>query len=183
MNDVIRGIIARRSIRSYGQRQIAEEELGLILDAGLHAPTAKNTQGCIFTVLQGKALERLGGAITKSMLDMVKRGILNAPIDETYCCYYHAPTLIVVSEDRENQNGYGDCSCALENMMIAASSLGLGSCWINQVRPVCDDPHVRSVLSSFGLPESHIPYGSAAIGYPAGEPREIVRREGRILRP
>ncbi len=183
MNDVIRGIIARRSIRSYGKNQIAEEELSLILDAGLYAPTAMNSQGCIFTVLQGEALERLGSAITECILDRVKQGGMNAAVDQTYCCYHHAPTLIVVSEDRENQNGYGDCACALENMMIAAASLGLGSCWINQARPVCDDPRVRSVLDSFGIPGSHIPYGSVAIGYPAGEPREIVRREGRVLRP
>ena len=64
-----------------------------------------------------------------------------------------------------------DGSLAIENMMLAASSLGIGSCWINQLGQTCDDPDVRAFLTRLGIPENHRVYGCAALGYaPADAP-------------
>ena len=180
MNQTISKILERRSIRAYLPEQIPEDSLQQIIEAGLAAPTGMNRQSCKFTVLQGEPHQRLTLAITKAVLE----GNLHFRAkDESYRCNYNAPTWILVSEDRENKIGYADCACALENMMLAATALGLGSCWVNQVYPTCDMPEIREILTSFGIPESHIVYGSAAIGYAAETPRALERKEGRVIRP
>ena len=58
-----------------------------------------------------------------------------------------------------------DCACAIENMFLAAHSLGIGSCWINQLGTTCDDPEVRAFITSLGVPENHKGYGCVALGY------------------
>lgn len=58
-----------------------------------------------------------------------------------------------------------DCACALQNIFLAAKSLGIGSCWINQLGQTCDDPDVRAFLTQLGIPENHRVYGCAALGY------------------
>ena len=64
-----------------------------------------------------------------------------------------------------------DCACAMQNIFLAAKSLGIGSCWINQLGQTCDDPDVRAFLMKLGVPENHRVYGCAALGYaPEGAP-------------
>lgn len=90
---------------------------------------------------------------------------------ETYCCYYHAPTLVIVSNEPTRWWAPMDCACALQNIFLAAKSLGIGSCWINQLGQTCDDPDVRAFLTRLGIPENHCVYGCAALGYaPADAP-------------
>ena len=62
-----------------------------------------------------------------------------------------------------------DNACALENIFLAAHSMGLGTVWINQLSDTCDVPEVRAVLTEFGVPENHKVFGIAAIGYAAAE--------------
>ncbi len=166
MNEVMNNILSRRSIRKFKKEQIQENELELILKAGMYAPSAMNKQGWQFTAVQnGAEIEKLAGAVRKSL----GRG-------EDYN-FYQPPTLILVSIDRDNQNGLADCACALENMFLAAHSLGIGSCWINQLKTICDEKEIREVLNGFGIPENHIVWGMASIGYPEGEAREVARKD------
>lgn len=66
----------------------------------------------------------------------------------------------------------------LENIFLRATDLGVGSCWINQARDICDDERVRPLLREFGVPDTHICWGIAILGYPAAEPRTKIHREG-----
>ena len=95
----------------------------------------------------------------------------------TYCCYYHAPTLVIVSNEPTQWWAPMDCACALENIFLAARSLGIGSCWINQVGQTCDDPGVRAVLTRLGVPAGHKVYGCAALGY---EPADAPVKEKKL---
>ena len=56
-------------------------------------------------------------------------------------------------------------ACAMENIFLAAHSLGIGSVWINQLQGICDEPSIREILNDFGIPADHIVYGMAALGY------------------
>ncbi|OQB25433.1 MAG: nitroreductase A [Firmicutes bacterium ADurb.Bin182] len=181
MNPVLENIRQRRSFKQFKKEQISEEQLQLILEAGLYAPTGNNRQGCIFTVLQGENLKRLGDAVREAF----RRGECceKRDVPDDYVCFYNAPTLILVSEDRNNFNGNSDCACALQNIFLAAASLGVASCWINQPRNTSDAPLVRALFDEFKIPKDHIVYGSAALGFADGEPRNIERRPGRVLRP
>lgn len=85
--------------------------------------------------------------------------------NDAYRFYYNAPTLIIVSNDREYSNAMADCSVALENILLSAHSMGLGSCFINQLTWFCDDKDVRKALTDIGIPKNYMVCGSASVGY------------------
>lgn len=169
MNEVLNNILSRRSVRSFKDEQIKDEELNLILKAGIYAPSGKNEQSWQFTVLQDHSkIEKLAKVVGKAL----GRG-------EGYN-FYNSPTLIMLSNDIDNSNGLADCACALENIFLMANSLGIGSCWINQLKTICDENSVRELLNEFGIPKNHIVWGMASIGYPAATPAEKTRKNNVI---
>lgn len=172
MNEVLKNILQRRSVRAYTDRQVSAEDLNTILQAACYAPSGMNLQTWHFTAVQNAELlaqlnECVKGAFAKSDNPRLQeRGH-----SQSYCCYYQAPTLVIVSNDPKEWWAPMDCACALENIFLAATSLGIGSCWINQVGQTCDDPGVRECLTQLGIPEHHRVYGCAALGYaPADAP-------------
>lgn len=187
MNDVINTILKRRSIRKY-TGQISKEERDVILQCGLYAPNGGGKQMPRFLVIQNpETLEKLNVIIRDELASreapeghMMRKGILRART-ENYHFNYHGPTLISAVCDRNYSNAMADCACSLENMQIAAASLGLGCCWSNQPHWLTDVPAVREVFETLGLKENEDIYGSISIGQ-----TEVVsgsgapRKEGRI---
>lgn len=165
-NEVLENIKARRSVRAYTGQQVAEDDLMAILEAGAYAPSGRHFESWHFTAIQNadklnELNERIKGAFTKSDDSALQeRGH-----SKTYCCYYHAPTLVIVSNEPTQWWAGMDCACAIENMFLAARSLEIGSCWINQLGTTCDDPEVREFITSLGVPENHKVYGCVALGY------------------
>ncbi len=169
LNAVLENIMNRRSIRSYTDKPVSKADLELIVRAAVYAPSGRNTQDWLFTVITDKdKLERLNAPVR----DALGR-------DASYRCYYNAPVLILASH-QDSDLAAADCACALENMFLAATSLGLGSCWINQIGPLSDDPAVRKVLSELGIPDSQRVYGAAAIGYAAAPAKAPERKAGTV---
>lgn len=164
MNETIKTILSRRSTRDFSDKPISAADLDLLIQAALHAPTAMNRQTFQFTVLtQKKDIEELaevmGKALGREGYDM-----------------YKPTALIITSNDRTSLYGRDDNACALQNIFLAAHSLGIGSVWINQLRDICDEPDVRRLLDRYEIPESHVVYGMAALGYSqSGEYKEIER--------
>ena len=95
--------------------------------------------------------------------------------------FYGAPVNIIISYKRDEHHAFVDGAAAMENLLLMATELGLGSCWINQIRECCDDPKVRALLTEYGVPEDHIVICSAAIGYIAKEYLQNPAR--RVLFP
>ena len=83
----------------------------------------------------------------------------------SYCFYYGAPSLILISSDVSNPNAMADCVCAVENILLAAHSEGLGAVYINQPTWFDNEPEIRSLLTKIGVPENYHVCVSAAIGY------------------
>lgn len=146
-NEVLENIKARRSVRTYTEQQVSAGDLNLILEAAAYAPSGMNFQTWHFTAIQDAAVltelnEKIKGAFAKSDdPHLQERGH-----SETYCCYYHAPTLVIVSNEPTRWWAPMDCACALQNIFLAAKSLGIGSCWINQLGRPATTP--TCVLSS-----------------------------------
>ena len=165
-NEILENIKARRSVRAYTGQQVSEEDLQAVLEAATYAPSGMHLETWHFTAIQNadkltELNERIKGAFAKSDEPRLKeRGQ-----SKTYCCYYHAPTLVIVSNEPTQWWAGMDCACAIENMFLAAHSLGIGSCWINQLGTTCDDPEVRAFITSLGVPENHKVYGCVALGY------------------
>ena len=69
-----------------------------------------------------------------------------------------------------------DCSCTLENMMIMANALDLGTCWINQLHWLTDDPALLGYMKKLGMRDNETICGSLAVGYPDTEDGKPVRQ-------
>jgi nitroreductase len=171
MNEVLENILTRRSVRAFKEEQIKDSELDLILKAGTYAPSGMNKQSWQFTVIQNKEKMELLAKVIGEALG--RDGGYN---------FYAPPTLIMLSNDKDNTNGLADCACALENIFLMANSLGIGSCWINQLKTICDEKKVREILTSFDIPENHIVWGMAAVGYPASVPNKVHERKDGVIK-
>ena len=123
-NEVLENIKARRSVRAYTSQQVSEEDLQAILEAATYAPSGMHLETWHFTAIQNvdkltELNERIKGAFAKSDDSRLQeRGH-----SKTYCCYYHAPTLVIVSNEPTQWWAGMDCACAIENMFLAAHSL------------------------------------------------------------
>ena len=168
MNETLQTILTRRSCRSFTDQPIDREALDLLVKAALCAPSGMGLQTWQFTVVTNQEkISRLAQVIGQT---------LNR---ENYNMY--RPTaLIIPSNSKESRFGREDDACAMENIFLAAHSLGIGSVWINQLQGICDEPAVRQVLQELQIPDDHVVYGLAALGYAAQEPGE-KERTGKVV--
>ena len=169
MNEVLKVLKERRSIRAFRPEPLKKEDLDAIVEAGLYAPSAKNLQSTKLVVVRDAAV--------LARLERLNSRILGTPEGTPF---YGAPEAIVVLSDSEYPNWLQDGSLVMGNLMNAAAALGVGSCWINQLRETCDVPEVRALLTEYGVPEDHIVVCSAAIGYIEKETPAKPRHEGLV---
>lgn len=163
-------LIERRSIRSYKKAQITDEELETVLKAGQYAPTGRNRMSTQFVAIQNKALI--------ARLSEWNASIMGTDSDP----FYGAPTVILVLADSNINTYREDGALALGNMMNAAYTAGLGSCWINRAREMFSSSEGKDLLREWGLSESLEGIGFCILGYPDCElPKPIPRREDQIL--
>ena len=173
MNEVIQGLLSRRSVRLYMKEQIRDKELKTILECGLYAPSGGGLQKARFLVIQDpKRMELLNDTIRYELSSReitgespMNRGIRRAKMDH-YQFLYEAPTLIAAVAPNDWENAMADCACAIENIWLAATAIGLGACWSNQPRWLTDIPAVREIFYEAGLRENEDIYGSIGVGYP-----------------
>ena len=171
MNETIKTLLARRSVRAYRPEQIAPQELDAILEAGTYAPSAHGKQSVTLVVVQDKE--------TITALSAANAEIMGTKADP----FYGAPTVVVVLADGENPNWVADGSLVLGNLMTAAWSLGVGSCWINRARELFDMPEGKALLEKWGLPETLRGVGNCILGYAEGPvPAPKPRKDGYIVR-
>lgn len=164
MNEIIENIKSRRSVRAFDtNKKIAKNDLEQIVTAAIYAPSGMNRQSWKFTVVQDQD-------IIKKLADLIKKELNREDYD-----FYKPNTLILTSNERDNSNGRDDCSCALENMFLAAHSLKIGSVWINQMKDISDVPEIRAFLDTIKIPQNHIVHGIAALGYALEPPKEKPR--------
>lgn len=168
MNTVIENILTRRSVRAFSEKDIARNELEEILKAGLYAPSGMNRQTWQFTAIVNRdKIQRLAKLIEEKL----NRKGYN---------FYNPSVIVLVSNEKTSNWGKEDSACALENMFLAAHSLGIGSVWINQLKDICDEAEIRQYLNEVGLPEEHTVYGVAALGYATKEPSQDVVKKGIV---
>lgn len=155
-NEVLSAIAARRSCRAYQPEQIKPEELQAVVEAGTWAPTALNRQSPVIVAVQDKAI--------RDQLSAMNARIMGRDGDP----FYGAPTVLVVLADRNIPTYVEDGSLVLGNMLLAASSLGLGSCWINRAKETFDSEEGKALLRKWGLdPARYRGVGNCILGYPA----------------
>ena len=180
-NEVLETIKTRRSVRAYTAQAPETDDLVTILEAAKYAPNGMHLESWHFTAIQNaEKLEELNSRIKSAFAKSDDKHLQERGHNKAYCCYYHAPVLVIVSNKPTQWWAGLDCACAMENIFLAAHSLGIGSVWINQLQGICDEPAIRRILTSFGVPSDHVVYGMAALGY-AADTKEDKERTGKVV--
>lgn len=166
MNEVIKCLVERRSCKKYLPKQVDEAALQEILLAGTYAPSGKNRQAAKILVLQKPediaAVERLNAAV------------LGNPDGRPF---YGAPTVLVVLANPEANTAVEDGSLVMGNLMNAAHSLGVASCWIHRAREVFDSEEGRALLRKWGVTGEYIGVGHCLLGYADGPEKPASPRK------
>jgi len=166
MNETLRSIKNRRSIRVYKPEQIQDSELNAIVEAGLYAPSAMNAQPWHLTVIQNPDI--LNAINTDSLDGMRKDGseyftkFLSSP---AFDVFYHAPTVVVVSGSGQSPFSANDCAAVAENLLIAAESLNIGSCWVGLARFALHGEKADHYRKTLQIPDDYSPMAIVALGY------------------
>ncbi len=186
MNETIQTILTRRSIRRFKPDLLTKEQLDIILEAGLYAPSTKGKQTRHFLVINGQEnIDKVTGLVREAhalAAEPRQKRYAEKLANPKYTINYGAPVFIIMTADRDwEANSDADCAVALENMFLAAHSLGIGSVWINQLTEISDVPVFREFLTKHGVPFSYIVRGCAAFGFNAGEhPKAAPRKENCV---
>jgi nitroreductase len=179
VNEVLQTILNRRSVRAFKPGQIKREDVEAIVEAGLYAPSANNTQDWHFTVLQSQELidkvnlwllEEVNSSGDPHLQEIAKRNGGHF--------FRNAPTVIIVSTERNRRFASVNAAAATENMLIASESLGIGSCWIGSVEMLAISKNLDSYVGELRLPEGYAPQFGITLGYaasdsPAAPPRKM----------
>lgn len=166
MNEVLKTLTERRSCKNFTDRQVEETALQEILTAGTYAANGMARQAPKILVLQKKedieALEKMNAAIMG-----------NPDLHP----FYGAPTVCVVLADVSVRTAVEDGALVIGNMMAAAWSLGVGSCWIHRAKEEFASEEGKALLRKWGIEGEYIGVGHCVLGYPAGEYREAALRK------
>jgi len=186
-NPVFEAIKSRRAIRSYEDKPVPESAIQAMLEAATYAPSAINVQPWKFTLITNRAeMKRLSDiakpGLIRALPDVGDEGLVSLKkrlSDPNFNIFYNAPLLIFVSGVKSPYAVY-DYSMAAQNMMLAAYTLGIGSCWIGTAVPAANNPNVKSTL---GIPEDHDVHAAVIFGYPKGGfPKAPPKRPAEILK-
>ena len=187
--DALEAILTRRSTRDFAPEAVSDRQLDAVLQAGRQAPSGGNSQYNHFLVIRNRSvLDRLIRLTQEAFSKMeTYEGMypsllhsIEASKRGGYRFCYNAPALIALANRRDYGNNVADCTCALENMMIAANALDLGSCYINQLRWLNEDEGLLKYLQTLGLKENERVYGALALGHPA-TPDGLPRRQPTFI--
>ena len=169
-NEVLKAIRERRSIRRFKPEQVTDEELKTILEAGTWAPTGHGSQDPWIVAVQTEALRKRLTQLNAQMM-----GVSSDP-------YYGAPNLVLVFASKDNENNYRDGSLVLGNMMLAAHSIGLASCWINREDKMFETAEGKQIMKELNLPDGLMGVGALSLGYAASQPKTVKPRKEEYYR-
>ena len=151
----------------------ARELLEKVIEAGRAAPSGANSQSTHLIVITSKdVLAGLAQLVQAEFAAMEEtpgmyvslRNAIRRSKKGGYVFHYNAPVLIVTANRIGYGNAIADSACVLENMMIAANALGLGSCWINQLHWLSEHPAVRTQMERLGLGKEETITGGLILG-------------------
>ena len=172
MNDIIKAMEERRSIRKFKPDMPAKADLEQIVEAGLYAANGRGLQGAMIISITGKE--------TRDRLSDVNREI--GGWEAGFDPFYGAPAVLVVLGSKDCSTGIYDGSLVMGNLMLAAHSLGLGSIWIHRAKEEFEKPEYRKLLDELGVEGNWEGIGHCAVGYIDGEaPAAAKRKDGRVF--
>ena len=172
MNDIIKAMIERRSIRKFKPDMPSKEDIDAVIKAGLYAPSGMGRQETIIIAVTDKELRNKISADNRR---------IGGWENESFDPFYGAPVILIVLADKKCFTGIYDGSLVMGNLMLAAHSLGLGSIWIHRAKEEFEMPEYKQLLSDMGIEGEWEGIGHCAIGFADCEiPAPSARKEGRV---
>lgn len=163
-------IKSRRSVRKYKSDPVPQELLDKIIEAGLYAPSGMGRQATIIISVTNKEV--------RDKLSKLNAKIMGTDSDP----FYGAPAVLIVLAKKDCPTGIYDGSLVMQNLMLAAHELGLGSCWIHRAKEEFDMPEGKKILNSLGIDGEYEGIGHCIIGYADGDaPAPAERKENRVF--
>ncbi len=153
MNETLKVLTSRSSCNKFKPEHITKEEMNLLIEAGLNAPSGRNCQTPRFVVVQNEEMVK--------KLSKMNAAVMNAPIDP----FYGAPDVIIVLVEKECTYEY-DGSLAMGNLLTAAYSMGLGARWIHRAKEVFYSEEGKALLKEWGMGDNLEGVGFCIVGYP-----------------
>ena len=172
MNEIIKAMKERRSIRKFKSEMPTKADLEQIVEAGLYAASGMGKQTTKIIVVTDKKLRY-------KIMEM-NRNV--GGWDEGFDPFYGAPAMLIVLAEKDWRNKIYDGSLVMGNLMLAAHSLGLGSIWIHRAREEFESDEGKEILKSLGIEGEWEGIGHCAVGYMDGElPKPAPRKDGRVV--
>ncbi|MFA5308102.1 MAG: nitroreductase family protein [Dehalococcoidales bacterium] len=166
MKTIMEIIKARKSIRAYQDKALSKDTVAAILEAAKHAPSARNLQPLEYKVITDKALiGKLSDGIAAAMQS---EGMpLKGPPGARPGFFYSAPLLIILTAPKDNPFAVSDAALAVQNIMLYAVSIDLGSCFIGMARLIEKDKKLMEMLH---ILSTHTIVAAVICGHPAEDP-------------
>lgn len=170
MNETLKNLKMRRSCRKYQTRQVEQEALDLILEAGTYAPTGMNRQAPVIVAVQDKE--------TRDKIAKMNAAVMGSENDP----FYGAPTVLVVLADPAVRTYVYDGALVMGNLMNAAHAVGVDSCYIFRAKEVFATEEGKAMLRSWGIPENFEGIGNCILGYrDEGGVKEAAPRKANYI--
>lgn len=168
MNDIVKSLTERRSVRSYDGRPVPDDVLSEILEAGKFAPSGMDRQPTIMVAIRNPDLI--------ADLSLMNAAVMNGNTDP----FYGAMTVVIVFADSTVPTYVEDGTLVMSNLMNAAHALGVDSCWIHRAREVFETEEGKAFMRSWGIDEKYRGIGNCILGYsdkpvPEAKPRKTNR--------
>ena len=168
--DALECILTRKSVKKYKSDAVPQELIDKVIEAGLHAPSGLNKQAPIILAVTNKQV--------RDALSAVNAG--NDPFHRADP-FYNAPVVLVVLADKSAFTYVYDGALVMENMLLAAHSLGLGACWIHRAKETFERPEWKEFLKEQGIEGEYEGIGNCVLGYADMQPPKKERRENRVF--
>ena len=183
--ELMDAIFERRSVRDYRTDPLPQETVTHLIEAAIHAPSAVNQQPWTFTIVRDRnVLELISREAKSFMLANMPAGVHSDHFrallsDPAFHIFYHAPALILISARAQGPWIVEDCALAAQNLMLAAYSLGLGTCWIGFGQAFLNTSEGKTLL---GLPRAWVSVAPIIVGHPKVSPPPVPRKQPEVRR-
>lgn len=172
---------SRRAIRQYTEQQVSKEQIDTIMKSAIFAPSGLNKQPWEIRVIQNPDILK---EINQRFLNFAKgkefQGSAARYREAGFSIFHHAPTLIVIATDKANAGARLDAGIALQNILLSAHAIGLGTCPLGTLVSTMNQPENQDVLKLLNIPEGYEVSINVSLGYPAESPDAPIRYTEKV---
>ncbi len=179
---IIDNILTRRAIRKYTDQQVSKGQIDTIMKCAIFAPSALNKQPWEVRVIQNKKLlDEINQRFINYAQGKEFQGSARHYREPGFSIFHNSPTLIVIARDVKNSYSMMDCGILLQNILLSAHGLGLGTCPIGSLVPVLNLPENRDILELLNIPNGYDVAINVSLGY-ADEQPVVKKRYGERVK-